>query len=321
MASYTVTAFRWSGTHYNATYTSSYTAEFRDDDGAFEGGGDRGETVSINDGSAQATLGAPYTIRASFRDVDGDQHSEEFHFFNAGGAWYFAPSPESAFTEGATLGSYQGHTVGWDYEAVTCFAAGTLISTPDGARRVETLRPGDRVLDSDGAAPRLRLNMSRRLDARALFMGPTLRPVRILADALGDGMPRRDLLVSRQHRMLVRSPIVHRMFDRDEVLVSAIRLTGMPGIFVDGTVTDLTYHHLVFDDHTIVLAEGCPSESFYPGKDALLALCPRARAEFETLFPAPRLPAMRRAARLIPPNAAQKRLIQRHRRNAKPLLG
>ena len=58
--------------------------------------------------------------------------------------------------------------------------------------------------------------------------------------ALGNGLPRRDLLVSRQHRMLVRSSIAGRMFGDKEVLVAAHHLTALPGVtsqfgpFIDG---------------------------------------------------------------------------------------
>ena len=52
---------------------------------------------------------------------------------------------------------------------------------------------------------------------------PKVQPVRILAGALGHGMPQRDLLVSRQHRMLVSSAICERMFGLEQVLVSAIK--------------------------------------------------------------------------------------------------
>ena len=35
MATYTVEAFRWSGTGYNALYNTSYTAVLDDNDGSF----------------------------------------------------------------------------------------------------------------------------------------------------------------------------------------------------------------------------------------------------------------------------------------------
>jgi hypothetical protein len=47
---------------------------------------------------------------------------------------------------------------------------------------------------------------------------------------LGANLPSSDLLVSQQHRILVSSKVVQRMFGTDEVLVSANSLIGMNGI-------------------------------------------------------------------------------------------
>jgi len=47
----------------------------------------------------------------------------------------------------------------------------------------------------------------------------------------------------------------------------------------------VTYIHLMFDAHQIVIANGAPSESFYPGPMALAALSDPVRDELRTLFP------------------------------------
>ncbi|HGG05312.1 MAG TPA: hemolysin, partial [Aliiroseovarius sp.] len=236
MAQYTVTAFKWTGTFYNAQYTTSYSAIFDDNDPNYEGGGDADESVSIDNGPFQATASSPYNISVSFTDVNGDPFVEDFYFFNTGNEWYFVPGPGSAFTVGATLGSYQSHTVGWQYADIICFTSGTFIETDAGPRLIEDLRPGDMVTCADGSYSPLRLIMRRDIDGFDLFQNPNYYPVRILAGALGAGIPGRDLLLSRQHRLLLRSAIAERMFGQREVLVSAIRLTALPGIFVDDKV-------------------------------------------------------------------------------------
>ena len=43
MATYTVEAFRWSGTGYNSLYNTSYTAVMTDNDPNYQGSGDGGE--------------------------------------------------------------------------------------------------------------------------------------------------------------------------------------------------------------------------------------------------------------------------------------
>lgn len=118
MATYTVEAFRWSGTGYNAIYNTSYTTVLDNNDGSYQCGGDASETVTINGGAAGSTSAAPYAINVSFTDTLGNPHVETFFFFftNASpNGWYFIPAPGSAFTVGATLGTYQSHTTGWTY--------------------------------------------------------------------------------------------------------------------------------------------------------------------------------------------------------------
>lgn len=319
MPTYTVEAFRWSGTGYNAQYNTSYTAAITDNDPSYQGGGDGDETVSIDGGPALGTFGQPYLITVNYTDVNGDPHVEDFEFFNAGGNWYFIPEPGSNFTTGSTLGSYQGHTVGWDYSDIVCFARGTRILTENGPLAVEALVPDTPIVTADGTCKPLRRALHRQVTATELAANPKLRPVRIKAGALGKGLPERTLRVSRQHRMLVSSPIAGRMFAKPEVLVAAIRLTRLPGISIEVNCKGVEYFHLVFDEHEVVFAEGAPSESFFPGPQALDALSDAGRAELEALFPelssAEQLPA-----RFIPDLTLQKRLIARHGKNGKPVL-
>ena len=168
---------------------------------------------------------------------------------------------------------------------IPCFTAGTLIATPSGETPVEALKPGDEVLRADGTTTRLTLALSRRITAKDMEANFRLRPVLIRAGSLGGGLPRRDLLISRQHRMQVSSRIAARMFGETEVLVAAIRLTKLPGIRIAKTVETVTYVHLLFDTHEVILAEGAPSESLFVGQGTLRALPPEIVEEITTLFP------------------------------------
>jgi len=322
VAQYTVTAFRWTGPGYNAQYNTSYTAVFDDDDANLDGSTDANETVSINGGAFSATGGPPYDIDVSFTDINGDPHVETFYFFNTGGNWYFIPGPGSDFTVGATLGSYQSHTTTpTPYTTITCFVRGTLIETEHGPMPVEQLPAGVKVLTVDGEFKPLRLPMSRKVQADEVAQNPKLAPVRIMAGALGNGMPKRDLLVSRQHRILVSSKICERMFGESNVLIPAIRLTDLPGIFVEPNHGSVEYFHLLFDCHEVVIAEGVPTESFFLGPEALKSMPLDARQEIVTLFPeVGELGYTPRPAFQIPPGKLQKSLIARHLKNNRSLL-
>ncbi|MGG7644057.1 Hint domain-containing protein [Rhodovulum sp. YNF3179] len=154
--------------------------------------------------------------------------------------------------------------------APVCFVRGTRILTDRGEVAVEHLRPGDRVITlDDGPRPVVWIaSATRRARGR-------MAPVRIAAGALGNT---RDLWVSPQHRILVRGP------DGAEGFRPAIHLVDGRAIrqVAGGTVT---YFHLMCARHQVLLAEGTPAESFFPGPEAWKSLPPAARAELLGLFP------------------------------------
>ena len=205
--------------------------------------------------------------------------------------------------------------------AVDCFTRGTLIATDRGEIAIEDLRAGDMVLTVDAGYQPIRWIGSQKVSTPALEANPKLRPIRISAGAMGLNLPQQDLVVSRQHRMLVKSRISARMFDTPEVLVSAIKLCAMPGIYVDEDVTQVEYFHMLFDCHQVVYANGAQSESLFTGPQALKALPSEAREEIETLFPEICAPDFEpTAAREIPEGSRQKKLMERHVKSTNELL-
>lgn len=208
------------------------------------------------------------------------------------------------------------------YSSFICFTKGTRISGPQGDIAVEDLRVGDPVLTMDDGVQPIRWIGVRHLGKDGLTANPKLLPVRIRAGAFGDGLPERDLLVSRQHRMLVRSPIVRRMFDCSEVLIPAIKLVAVDGIDIASDVQAVSYYHILFEDHQVIWSNGTPSESLFTGPEALKMLPPDMRQEIETLFPELCAPDfIPPAARPIPTRGPQmKQLALRHQLNAKPLF-
>ncbi|WP_170562307.1 Hint domain-containing protein [Ruegeria atlantica] len=205
---------------------------------------------------------------------------------------------------------------------VPCFTAGTLIETPNGTRPIEALAVGDEVMTMDRGPQRIRWIGARALTGQELSEKPKLRPIRIAAGALGRGLPQRDLLVSPQHRMLVRSAIAIRMFDTSEILVAAHALVGVPGITVEENAESVEYFHMLFEQHEIVFAEGAPSESLFAGAEALRTVPLAARAEMLELFPALATEDfVPPSARPIPSKGKQVRhMVQRHIKNSRSLI-
>jgi len=208
-----------------------------------------------------------------------------------------------------------GSDLTFDNTNVTCFVRGTMIRTSEGQVSVEDLKPGDRVQTLDNGCQSLRLILKTHVSGNELQSNPKLRPVRITAGSLGCGLPKQDLWISRQHRMLVSSTICKRMFDRENVLIAGIKLTELNGVFVDPSMEDVEYYHLVFETHQVIYANGAASESFYPGPEALKALSPAACEELITLFPQLENPDALRTAAYIPSGKRQKQLVARHVKN------
>lgn len=171
-----------------------------------------------------------------------------------------------------------------DISILVCFTAGTLIETEAGLRPVETLGCGDLVWTADRGLRPLRWVGHRRVTQAEQQADASLRPVVIQPGALGGGLPLRRLAVSPQHRMLLGDWRSELYFGESEILVPAIGLVNGSNIRQEISA-DLTYVHILFDQHEIVRAEGALSESFYPSALSLTGVEAAARAEILRLFP------------------------------------
>ncbi|WP_299723844.1 Hint domain-containing protein [uncultured Tateyamaria sp.] len=155
-----------------------------------------------------------------------------------------------------------------------CFAAGTRILTAHGECPVELLGPGSLVQTVDGGLKRVLWAGSTRITRAELRHDVTLRPVRIEAGALGNTAP---LLVSQQHRIEIRGE-----------LVKAKHLPFIPGLrarFANG-IKEVRYHHILLEDHHMLIANGIEAESLFLGPETLRVLhrrrlMPARFAEFD----------------------------------------
>ena len=170
--------------------------------------------------------------------------------------------------------------------SVTCFVAGTLIATPGEERLVQDLRVGDLVQTKGHGTQKIRWIGHSHISRECLKQQPNLRPVCIKSGVLDTNTPTRDLMVSQQHRMLLSDPMFDLHYGAKDFLVKAKDIAGTrENAFVVTEDLAVDYYHLFFDQHQIIFANGSPSESFYPGHEALKALDPDQRNELLTLFP------------------------------------
>ncbi len=128
--------------------------------------------------------------------------------------------------------------------------------TTEGYVPVEALRAGQRVLVAatrQGAASTRPIVWigHRRIDLTRHPDPDLARPIRIAADAFGDGEPLRDLLVSPDHAIAA-----------DGMLIPARLLLNGATITRDARRRAIHYFHIELDRHDILLAEGLPAESY-----------------------------------------------------------
>lgn len=167
---------------------------------------------------------------------------------------------------------------------VTCFTRGVMIATEEGEMPIEDLKAGDMIQSLDGPQPISWIG-SRKFNRKELEQNPKLFPVKISKNALGPNIPSGDLLVSPQHRILLRSKIVERMFTSREILTPAIKLSPHPDISQVNDVADVEYFHIMTPKHTAIFSNNCPSESLFLGSEARKILSQDSLDELESIFP------------------------------------
>ncbi|KIN65225.1 Type I secretion target repeat protein [Sulfitobacter noctilucicola] len=169
-------------------------------------------------------------------------------------------------------------------EVIICFTPGTMIATKRGEKPVQQLKVGDKVFTRDNGPQELRWIGRRNLKRQDLTRMPHYSPILIRAGALGNDNPVRDMMVSPNHRMLITSEIAEMMFGESEVLVAAKHLVSLDGVDT-AAVSKVSYIHMMFDQHEVILADGTWAESFLPGTQAMAGIQKDQRQEILDLFP------------------------------------
>ncbi|MBC9209812.1 Hint domain-containing protein [Roseomonas aerophila] len=253
---------------------------------------DSGENTNLTSGDivTMERSGQNFTFEFQYSSGDGFVATLTAGSFPPGDYWFTnTPQPNGTIPENNGNSYY------------LCFLEGTLIATPSGQVCVETLRIGDTILTQDGKVVPVRW-----LGRRAVFsrFAPPVQayPIRIRQGALSENIPARDLYLSPGHALLV-----------DGVLCQAGALVNGTSITrVSEPDEQFTYWHIETEDHTLIMAEGAPAETFVDNVT-------RRRfdnfAEYQAVFPEERAIAeldypRALSARQVPP-AIRVRLAER----------
>ena len=209
---------------------------------------DRFDGDSVNGSDITASYpGDTVTIRVGNQNITYRGTT----FYLANGQRVFTPTDGQILQNGtfrsSTFVQTQGPLLVPGQLGPPCFTPGALILTPDGERPVEALRPGDLVTTRDRGAQRVIWAGAETVPGT----GDTA-PVLIRAGAMGN---RRDLLLSPQHRMLVRGWRAELYAGLSEALVAAVHLVN-GRTMLRAPCAAVTYVHFMLERHEIVFAEG-----------------------------------------------------------------
>ncbi|WP_215755328.1 Hint domain-containing protein [Acetobacter sp. P5B1] len=143
---------------------------------------------------------------------------------------------------------------GWlDYEV--CFLSGSMIQTPNGEVAVEALRLGDDVTAYVNGMPQSRrvvwAGKSHATVRPHLSADEAGYPVRILKNAIAEGVPYKDMLITPEHCLF--------FYGR---FVPARMLVNGSSIFYDTSITSYDYFHVETEEHSVLRADGMLTESY-----------------------------------------------------------
>ncbi|MFT8309344.1 Hint domain-containing protein [Acetobacter malorum] len=138
---------------------------------------------------------------------------------------------------------------------LVCFLAGSMIETPEGDVPVETLKEGDQVIAYVDGSPISRpvvWSGHKHTTVRAgLPDDEAGYPVRIIKDAIADGVPYKDMLITGDHCLFF-----------DGAFIPVRMLVNGRSIFFDRKISSYTYYHVETSQHSIIRADGALTESY-----------------------------------------------------------
>lgn len=237
---------------------------------AFDGGAVYNATITYTDDSTARITAAV------FQDANGNLFLAPEYSDNADVSAMEAGAIKSLSLDSLAGDRFSGLASDRVLTEFVCFAPGTSIATPHGPRPVETLERGDLVETLDEGPQPLLWRGVRVLDFAVA--DESQKPVEIKPDAFGPGLPQRRLVVSPQHRILLRD-------GGGDALAIAKALAAAPGVRRMAGARRIAYHTLLMPRHAILFAEGLAVESFYPGPYAMRLLTAAQRLAVLALFP------------------------------------
>ncbi|MCX2561548.1 Hint domain-containing protein [Acetobacter farinalis] len=153
--------------------------------------------------------------------------------------------------------SDNGGIVTYSGGVAPCFLAGSMIRTPAGDIAVEDIKIGDQILafdwknNQDVVRPVVWIGKVSAKVRAGLPADEAGWPVRVLKDAISDGVPYKDMLITAEHCLFFEGRFVPV-----RMLVNGV------SIFYDKSITSYDYYHVETEEHSVITADGMLTESY-----------------------------------------------------------
>lgn len=229
-------------------------ADYRGNRYIFTINSDVGRSIKLNfnnQSAAVKTIVQTYD-RANNRTII----SIQIGILNYGEVQYFIPgNPFGLSTSSRSHTLAKGES--WSLGGIVCFLAGALIRTPDGTVPVERLKAGDEVCvwNSEKQKTEIRTlawtGVGRAAVNAAASDDLAGWPIRICKDAIEQGVPSRDLLITSDHCLFIQG-----------VFVPARMLVNNLSIIYDRTIQKFDFYHLESEGHAVIWANDLMTESY-----------------------------------------------------------
>jgi len=140
---------------------------------------------------------------------------------------------------------------------INCFAKGTDIMTPKGARSIETLQVGDDIITADNRT--ISIKWIGQQTTKPRDFNENLQAIKIRKHAIAPSVPTSDLVLTAGHGIVIDDLLINA-----SVLVNGCSIDYVPLEEMD---EEVTYYHIETWAHETILANGTPAETYIDYKD------------------------------------------------------
>ncbi|WP_417523042.1 Hint domain-containing protein [Marinovum sp.] len=169
--------------------------------------------------------------------------------------------------------------------AVSGFARGTVLATPDGPVAIEDLLPGDLVNTTDGPQRVLWIGSAAIMPDQAQPGSMLDGLIRVTAEAFGRSRPVSDVVLGPGAALLHNPPQFRAASGEGHVLTPVQDFIDGVSVFKVTPPSAVKVFHLMLPRHAAVQAGGLEVESYHPGNGAVGRMGENAQRLYMSLFP------------------------------------